>query len=393
VSPDLRKWRRAVTGPFVDPEDETSDAASGRPPVSMASGTWLEVDLSVVAANTAALRAAVAPAAVCAVVSADAYGHGAIEVARTVLKVGAAALAVERVEEALVLREAGISDPVLLLSEPTEHGFGIAATGRMATTAWSSGAPALAAAAANEFGRLEIHVKVDSAGNGDGASLDEVVARVRAIRAEPNLLFGGLWTDLEAGRPDHDEVTRRRSVYDEVAGQVATTGSDPWLRYAAGASLALARPETRYNLVRCGTALYGYGPAPLRPAMALKATVVAVQPSTDGAVAVVSAGFADGVPSGLATSGGAVLIGGRRCPVVDEVTLGTLRAACHHHVAPGDEVVVLGQQGDERITAAEWADHLDVPVAEVLCALGPRLPRTTLHAPHSLSASPPTPDD
>jgi alanine racemase len=181
--------------------------------------------------------------------------------------------------------------------------------------------------------------------------------------------------------------------------------------HAANTAGAIAFPDSRYDMVRCGIGLYGYlpGPAvraaftaagaqPLRPAMSLKARVVAVRtlkakarPSygrrralpTSAVVATVPIGYADGVPRQLFSAGYHVLIGGRRCPLAGMVTMDQIVVDCgaDTSVLPGDEVVLLGRQGDEEITADEWADLLGTISYEVLCGVGPRVPRRLLQQP------------
>jgi alanine racemase len=169
--------------------------------------------------------------------------------------------------------------------------------------------------------------------------------------------------------------------------------------HAANSAGAIAHPDARLDLVRCGIALYGYAPAGtvgaelgLRPALSLRARVSFVKPlaagarvsyglrwraETDTVLATVPLGYADGVARRLAAAGGAVLIGGRRCPLAGTVTMDQVMVDCGpgSSVAVGDEVVLLGAQGDEVITADDWAERLDTISYEVLCGIGPRVRR------------------
>jgi alanine racemase len=179
----------------------------------------------------------------------------------------------------------------------------------------------------------------------------------------------------------------------------------PPLVHAANSAGALAHPRARRSLVRLGIAMYGVTPGPgvadrcgaLRPAMRLKARVSFVKRcpagsrisyglrhrfSHDTTVATVPIGYADGVPRRMFATGGEVLIGGRRRPIVGVVTMDQLMVACGDDpIAVGDEVVLLGQQGDERITVDEWAGRLDTIGYEVVCGISGRIERHAVGAP------------
>jgi alanine racemase len=173
--------------------------------------------------------------------------------------------------------------------------------------------------------------------------------------------------------------------------------------HAANSAGLLAHPDSHYDLVRCGIALYGVPPAPaladrlaLRPALSLRAYVshtkelgagdgvsygLRYELPRAGRVATIPVGYADGVPRNLGLAGGEVLIGGRRFPIAGSVTMDQLMADVGDApVEVGDEVVLLGRQGDEEITAGEWADRLGTIAYEIVTGIGPRVPRTYLSA-------------
>jgi alanine racemase len=360
---------------------------------------WAEVDLAAIRHNVARLRELSAPAAVCAVVKADGYGHGAVPVARAALDAGATWLAVALVEEGIALREAGIDAPVLVLSEPPVDAISETLKHGLTPTLYTrKGVEATAGAAGTT--RVPVHVKVDTGMHRVGASPDEAVAVVQAVADEPALELQGFWTHLavadEPGNPYTDQQLQR---FEAVRRQLATAGVEPELLHAANSAGALAHPRARYDLVRCGIALYGSPPsadvggdAGLRPALSLKAGVSHVralvagervsyglrwQAEVDTVIATVPLGYADGVTRRLSAAGGQVLIDGRRCPLAGTVTMDQVMVDCGPDavVAPGDEVVFIGRQGSEEITAAEWADRLDTISYEVLCGIGPRVPR------------------
>ncbi|MDA8295159.1 MAG: alanine racemase [Actinomycetota bacterium] len=363
---------------------------------------WVEVDLGAIRANVAALSALVAPAGVCAVVKADAYAHGATAVARAALEGGASWLAVALVEEGVALREAGIDAPILLLSEPTPEGIDEAVARDLTLSCYRAKAIARAARAAASLGvTAEVQLKVDTGMHRVGCAPAEAPALAAAIAAAPSLRFGALWTHFAvADEPDHPFTARQLARLEEVAAVLGAHGLRPPLLHAANSAGALLHPRSRLDLVRCGIATYGYHPTPhhrpvaLSPALSWKAKVQLVRELEAGEavsyglryrlerrsrIAVVPLGYHDGVPRRLAAAGGEVLIGGRRRPIAGTVTMDQLMIDCgpagEGKVAVGDEAVLIGRQGAEAISADEWAQRLGTISYEVLCAIGPRVPR------------------
>jgi alanine racemase len=373
---------------------------------------WAEVDLAAVRQNAAALAAVAAPAALCAVVKAGGYGHGAVPVARAALTGGASWLAVALVEEGVELREAGVEAPVLLLSEPPGTAMAEVVARRLTPTIYTQAGVEAAAKAVADTGRLlrsdhagrdeplQVHVKVDSGMHRVGAAPEEAVQVAAAVQERPELRLEGLWTHFAtADDPDPTFTARQSGRFDEVVARLAGAGIRPPLLHACNSAGAIAHPRARYDLVRCGLALYGVPPAPalagrvaLRPALSLRARVSLVKSVAagegvsyglrhrfvrDSVVATVPIGYADGVPWRLGVNGGEVLVRGRRRPVAGVVTMDQLTVDCgdDHGVAPGDEVVLLGRQGDESVDAWEWADRVGTIAYEILCGIGPRVPR------------------
>jgi alanine racemase len=362
-----------------------------------------EVDLDAIRHNVGVLRGVAAPAELCAVVKADGYGHGAAPVARAALEAGATWLAVALVEEGVALRAAGIEAPVLVLSEPPTDAFGDVVAHRLVPTLYTTKCVEAAAGAAAE-GSLPVHVKVDTGMHRVGASLDDAVVVARAVADAPSLELQGFWTHLAvADEPDDPYTSGQLGRFEDARTRLTAAGLVPELVHAANSAGAIAHPPARYDLVRCGIALYGEAPSPdvgtgvgLRPALSLKAGVSFVKPlaagervsyglrwraERDTVLATVPLGYADGVSRRLSGVGGQVLIGGRRCPIAGTVTMDQLTVDCGPDatVASGDEVVLIGRQGDQEITAAEWAARLDTISYEVLCGIGPRVPRVYLN--------------
>ena len=358
------------------------------------------IDLGAIARNVRSLADHVAPAALCAVVKADAYGHGAIAVGRTAVDAGADWLGVAVVDEGLALRSAGIDVPILLLSEPAPAAMVDAQAAWLTPTLYTRpGIAAASAAARRGLHPWPVHLKVNTGMNRVGAHSDEVVELARIVMADPMLELGGVWTHLAvADDPGAPETDEQLALYERVLDSLAKAGIDPGIRHAANSGGVLAHPRSRYDLVRPGIALYGIAPSPdvagrveLDPALSLVARVSFVKSVSAGdrisyglrhtfdhdtTVATVPVGYADGVARRLGLVGGAVLIGGRRRPIVGVVTMDQLMVDCGDgDVSVGDEVVLLGRQGGEAIGVGEWAELLGSIPYEILCGFGPRLPR------------------
>ncbi|MEA2715892.1 MAG: alanine racemase [Actinomycetota bacterium] len=369
---------------------------------------WAEVDLGAVRHNVGVLAGLAAPARLCAVVKARAYGHGSVEVARAALDGGASWLAVALVEEGAQLRDAGIEAPVLLLSEPPTDAMADVVARGLTPTVYTLRGVAAAAAAASAAGAapLDVHVKVDTGMHRVGAPPADSVKLAAIVDGRPELSLQGLWTHFAVADDPSDPFTalqadRFLSVLKELAG----LGVRPLLAHACNSAGLLAHPRARHDLVRCGLAVYGVAPSPalqglcadLRPALALKARVSLVKEVAAGEgvsyglrfraagptmIATVPIGYADGVPWRLAGMGGEVLVGGRRRPIAGAVTMDQLMVDCGaagseagRPVEVGDEVVLIGRQGDEVIGAWDWAGRLGTIAYEVLSGIGPRVPR------------------
>lgn len=382
---------------------------------------WAEVDRDALRANAAVISERLAPAALCAVVKADGYGHGAITAARAFLDGGAKGLAIAIVDEGLELRAAGITAPILLLSEPPPDSVDAAVdAGLTLTLATPAGVAAAKSAARRAGGRIPVHIKVDTGMHRMGVEVEHLDALLEEISGSDELVIEGLWTHLSvADESDEDSAgfTATQLERLEQAVEVARArGLEIPIVHAANSAGGLSSPDARLSMVRSGLALYGEvpndgvrlraegeSPLELRPALTIKAAVSAVRqlkagdrPSygrrrplaTDATVATVPIGYADGFPRALFEAGAEVLIGGKRHPLAGMVTMDQIVVDVGtDEVAVGDEVVLLGRQGDEEITAREWASHLGTITYEVLCGIGPRVPRREVGAPSSGGAT------
>lgn len=362
---------------------------------------WADVDLDAIRHNVRTLVALAAPARVCAVVKADGYGHGAAAVSRAALQGGATWLAVAQHEEAFALRDAGIDAPILLLSEPAPSHVADAVALDLRFTVYSATMIRRLQTEAAAAGRdLPVHLKVDTGMHRVGAGPDDIPALAKAILDRPNLVLEGFWTHCAiADEPDDPFTATQLARFDAMVAELAADGVRPPILHAANSAAAIAHPASRYDLVRCGIAVYGIPPAPalagradLRPALTLRSEVAFVKEvaagervsyglrhrfDRDTTVATVPIGYADGVIRALPAAGQEVLIGGRRCPMVGVVTMDQVMVDVGPgaDVKMGDEVVLIGAQGDERITPDEWAERLGTIAYEVVCAIGPRVHR------------------
>jgi alanine racemase len=363
---------------------------------------WAEIDLDAIRANVHSLRRVAAPARLCAVVKANGYGHGAAAVGRAALEAGADWLAVAQVDEAVVLRDAGIDAPLLLLSEPRlDEVDDAVATGARLTVYSAECVAAIAKAVrAARVPAAPLHLKVDTGMHRVGAAPADVVPLARAIGELSEVRLEGVCTHCPvADEPSNPFTADQVRRFEAVLADLRAAGIDPEIVHAANSAATIAHPATRYDLVRCGISVYGIAPAPalsgavdVQPALRLASEVAFVKPvaagegvsyghrqrlATDTVLATVPIGYADGVFRALPLAGQEVLIGGRRRPMVGVVTMDQLMVDCgpDADVRRGDPVVLLGDQGDERISPDEWAARLGTIAYEVVCAIGARVAR------------------
>jgi alanine racemase len=376
---------------------------------------WADIDLDAVRHNASVLRGVAGPARLCAVVKADGYGHGALTVARAALDGGATWLAVALVEEGAALREAGIEAPILLLSEPPVEAVAEAVAHRLVPTVYTGEAlAALGGAVVGGSPPLGVHLKVDTGMHRVGADPAVALGLAGAVASDPRLALEAVWTHLavaDGATPDDRSFTALQlERFEDTLATLGAAGHRPTMTHAANSAATIAVPASRRDMVRCGITLYGMAPTPaladqlaadsggrtLRPVLSLRARVTSVRDLDAGerpsygrrrpldvrsTVATVPIGYADGVPRRLFDQGGEVLIRESRRPLAGVVTMDQVVIDCGpvetSSVAVGDEVVLLGRQGDEEITATEWADLLGTINYEVLCDIGPRVPRLT----------------
>ncbi len=363
--------------------------------------TRAEVDLDAIAHNARTMAELADGAVLCAVVKANAYGHGAIAVSRALEQAGVKWLAVATVEEAISLRQAGVDAPrILVLSEPPSGSEPTIAEERITSTVYSVGCvDRLARAAADRKRVLALHLKVDTGMHRVGCAPAEAVAIADHIAATESVVLEGVWTHCaRADEEDPSFTNEQLDRFDAVLASLDAAGHRPPLVHAANSAGVIAHRRSHYGMVRTGIAIYGVAPsetldgrAELVPAMRLASEVSHVhdhgpgegvsyghfhRTTDDCTLATVPIGYADGVRRDLSAHGGEVLLRGTRYPIIGRVTMDQLIVDCgKDEVEAGDEVVLLGSQGDDAITADEIARRLDTIGYEVLCAVSARVPR------------------
>jgi len=366
----------------------------------MSRWAWAEVSASAIEHNVRALVRDVAPAALWAVVKANGYGHGAVLAARAAEAGGASGLYVALVQEGVELRAAGVTLPILVLSEQPADQVALGVQHGLQLTVYSE---AQLQHIVDAGGRDHpVHLKIDTGMRRVGAAPVDAVRLARAIEDSPSARLAGVFTHLAmADEPDDPFTAAQLGRFHDVLDQLDAAGLRPPMVHAANSAGAIAHPEARHTMVRAGIAIYGISPGPgvdqlvarlaLRPAMSLHARVSHVQRvapgdrvsyglrhtfATAATVATLPIGYADGVPRRLFAGGGEVLIGGRRRRIVGVVTMDQLMVDCGDDaVQVGDHAVLIGSQGDQTVTATEWADRLGTIGYEIVCGVSARMER------------------
>lgn len=363
--------------------------------------TWAEIDLDAIAFNIRAFKRHVGEKVkVIAVVKANAYGHGTVPVAEAVLEAGAEMLAVHRMIEGIELRKAGISAPILIMGYTPPDGAEPAAAWQLTPSLMTlEFAQALSARATALGVQIPVHIKLDSGMNRYGLMPDEVVEFLRSITRLPGIRLEGLFTHFATADWADQSYTRQQlSIFNGVREATRQAGFEFPLLHAANSAAMMKLPESHFDAVRPGIAMYGLEPssewAPpfeIRPALALKSLVSRVRPLSAGAgvsygrtfitsrptlAALVPVGYGDGFHRILSNKG-SVLIRGRRAPILGRVCMDqfVVDASSVPDVQQDDEVVLIGKQGEARIRAEEVANLAGTINYEVTTSLLPRVAR------------------
>ena len=361
---------------------------------------WAEVHTGLISHNVAIVAQRTAPVQVWAVVKANGYGHGAVQVANAALAGGATGLCVAIVDEGVALRRAGITAPILLLSEqPPELADLIVGYQLTPTVTTTRGAAVLAASAAAADQTIKVHIKVDTGMHRVGVAPNETVSLASFVSSYESLTIEGVYTHFAvADDPSHAANAAQLSAFNTVLEDLSSRGINPPLVHAANSAAALANESSRFTMVRLGIAMYGLRPgagvadlcAGLIPAMSLKARVSAVRwveageavsyglvrPLTKGSlIATVPIGYADGVPRALGRTNIQVLLNGVPRTIAGTITMDQLMIDCESDssVMVGDEIVLIGKQGEHSVTADDWAEALGTIGYEIVCGISPRI--------------------
>ncbi|HNV03944.1 MAG TPA: alanine racemase [Vicinamibacterales bacterium] len=371
--------------------------------------TLARVDLGAIAHNVRAVRAFMAARAagpvpaLAGVVKAEAYGHGAAESARAMADAGAAMVACAAIEEGVALRASGLDGPILVFG-PFALGDldGIFEYGLTPTLSTPTLGRRLQDAAARRGVRLRCHLAIDTGMNRLGLRHDNLARTAPELLAAPNLEFTGVCTHFAtADEPGSGLFARQQRNFEEAGRVLAGLGARGCVRHAANSGALVAEPATWLDMVRPGLLLYGVPPAgfegvvPVRPAMSVQSRLAAVKGVRPGesvgyggrfvarrptTIGLVPAGYADGLDRRL-EGRGAVLVRGRRAPIVGAVSMDVFAIdVTGLDAEPGDEVVITGRQGGDEITVSEMAAWASTIPYELLCRVGSRVERVYVRA-------------
>ena len=380
--------------------------AGGEPVRYAASGppgprpTWAEIDLDAIAANVTALKGQASAPQLMAVVKADGYGHGAVPSAKAALAGGADWLAVALVEEGEQLRAAGITAPILLLTEPpVAYVQRLLAAGLTPTVYSPDFTEAVDAEVRTSRSEpVAVHLKLDTGMRRVGvpqADWDDALRRLRDARG---LRVGAIWSHFAvADEPHHPFITHQAQEFDRGLELARSMGVEFDLAHLCNSAGTVHLHDHHYDMVRPGLAVYGLEPAPglagdipLRPALSWLTRLSLVKHLAEGeavsyglrwtadrptTLGTVPAGYADGVTRALSNRG-EVVVRGRRIPIAGTVCMDQFVVnGGDGELAAGDDVCLIGRQGDAAVTADDWANWLDTINYEIVCGVGRRVPR------------------
>lgn len=362
-------------------------------------GAWLGVDLVALAENLHTLKRTLKPGTrLMAVVKADAYGHGAVQIAEAALQNGAAQLGVATVEEGVKLRRAGLSAPILVLGLVPDRAYQTAVENGLQLTVSSWRQAQILERVAASLGRVaDVHVKVNTGMTRVGCELHEAPGLAKFVLQSRAIRLVGVSSHLataEAPLPDDAEaqIARFKELTD-----LLNLNPNRVLRHIANSAATIYLPDSHFDMVRVGLAMYGHSPrgkqpAPLKltPVLSLRARVSQVKEIPAGTavgygstwvapastrLALLPVGYADGLPRAISNKG-EVLLRGRPCPIVGRISMDqTVIDVGQIPVEPAEEVLLLGGYGEHHISVERWAD-LDRSISyEILCGLGQRLPK------------------
>ncbi len=370
---------------------------------------WVEIDTGALAHNVKQLRQLLSVnTELMAVVKADAYGHGAVTVAKTALQSGASWLGVATIPEGIELREAGIKAPILILgAAQTPEQIQAIAYWKLQPTLCSPKQALVFSdvlEAIDFNSRLPVHIKLDTGMSRLGTNWLSSGEFVQLVQRLPHLEIASIYSHLAtADSPDPTIMNLQHQRFEEAIAQIKALGIEPPCLHFANSAATLSNENFHYDMVRAGLAVYGLYPAEhlrdsidLKPVLQVKARVTQVKTIAAGTgvsyghkytapyeirLAVVGIGYADGIPRNLSNKM-QVLIRGQRIQQIGAITMDQLMldVSSIPDIQEGEVVTILGHEQGEQITADDWANQLNTISWEILCAFKHRLPRVAVRS-------------
>ena len=371
-------------------------------PLDQQRPTWVEIDLAALAHNLTCVRGRLGGTGVLAVVKADAYGHGAVTVARRLEREGIEWLGVALPEEGVALRESGVRAPILVLGGFVAAQADLVLANDLTTALFRrEQVEALGGAATRRGVVARAHVKIDTGMGRLGVPAVDVEALAATLAATPSIDVTGAFSHLAAAdEPADPYTTQQLQTFLRAVNVLREKGLRPALLHLANSPAVLDHRATWMTLVRPGLLLYGYNPdargttLPVRPVLTLKSRIVDVREvpaggsvgygrtwraATPARIATLPIGYADGLPR-AASNRGSVLVRGRRVPIAGRISmdLTTIDVTAVPDAAPGDVAVLIGRQGGDAIGADQLAAACGTIPWEILARIGPRVPRVVV---------------
>ena len=362
--------------------------------------TWAKVDLNAVEHNLKQVRDHLAANSnIMAVVKANAYGHGALQIAKRAVESGVEMLAVATVEEGVELRKSGIDIPILVLGTLLEEQLQKLIKYDLIAVIYTLSFAKRAANIAQQLGKkIKVHLAVDTGMGRIGILADNrPAAKIKGISSLNNLEIDGLFTHFAVADEDKEYTKMQLEKFDEILADLKSDGIEIPNKHAANSAAIIDYPEAHYDFVRLGIALYGMPPAPslankldLKPVLSWRAHVVHVKTvkagtnisygctyttETETQIATLAVGYYDGYARSLSNQA-EVLIRGQRAPIVGRVCMDQIMVdVTGIEVEKGDVATLLGQDGSEQISAGELADKIGTINYEIVSRIGPRVKR------------------
>jgi len=361
---------------------------------------WAEIDLDALVYNFRTVKKFLGDKKIMLAIKADAYGHGAREVAKCLVNEGLEMVGVASVAEGIDLRtDGGLEIPILVLSPTPYDEIPEIFNYRLTPTITERNFAKLLTAAARERNcRLKVHVEVDTGMGRTGFAYDDALTAIVEIANNPSFELEGIFTHFPSADSDPDFTRKQIDDFNRLLARLAHAGVHPPLKHSANSSGFLNFPESHFEMIRPGLSVYGIYPhqsvekkIDLRPVMSLKTRVVNLQSLSNGQsvsygrsfftrrtslIAVLSCGYGDGYPR-LLSNRGEVLLNGKRARITGAVCMDLTMVDVTDHPAPkiGDEVLLIGD-GISVHEVATWAETIPY---EIICLISPRVPRVYLH--------------